>query len=76
MAQVYENNLWGGDKSKYYSGLGSHHPDTVNPYICSSCFFKGFWKTLRSMGGKGFGNQNSITTSTISPNLPEVNAGF
>ena len=33
MAQIYENNLWGGDKYEYYSGLGSHHPEVVNPYI-------------------------------------------
>lgn len=33
MAQIYENNLWGGKKSEFYSGLGSHHPDTVNPYL-------------------------------------------
>jgi hypothetical protein len=43
MAQVYENNLWGGDKSEYYSGLGSHHPEVVNPYIAVvSGFLKGF----------------------------------
>ncbi|MGM0934244.1 MAG: class I SAM-dependent methyltransferase [Bacteroidota bacterium] len=43
MAQIYENNLWGGDESKYYSGLGSHHPETVNPYIAVvSDFLKGF----------------------------------
>ncbi len=33
MVQIYEQNLWGGDKSEFYSGLGSHHPETVNPYI-------------------------------------------
>lgn len=33
MTQIYENNLWGGDRSEFYSGLGSHHPETVNPYI-------------------------------------------
>lgn len=33
MAQIYEKNLWGGDKSEFYSGLGSHHPETVIPYI-------------------------------------------
>lgn len=33
MVQIYENNLWGGDKSEFYSGLGSHHPEIVNPYI-------------------------------------------
>ncbi|MGI0108230.1 class I SAM-dependent methyltransferase [Salinimicrobium sp. WS361] len=33
MAQIYENNLWGGDKSEFYSGSGSHQPETVNPYL-------------------------------------------
>ena len=33
MAQVYELNLWGGGKSDFYSGEGSHHPEIVNPYI-------------------------------------------
>jgi len=43
MAQIYENNLWGGDKSEFYSGLGSHQPETVNPYIAVvSAFLKEF----------------------------------
>lgn len=43
MVQIYENNLWGGDKSVYYSGVGSHHPETVNPYIEEiSAFLKDF----------------------------------
>ena len=43
MAQVYENNLWGGNRSKFYSGLGSHHPETVDPYIAVvSDFLKSF----------------------------------
>ena len=33
MAQIYENNLWGGDTFKYYSGLGSQHPELVNSDI-------------------------------------------
>ena len=33
MAQIYENNLWGGDTSEYYSGLGSHNPELVIPYV-------------------------------------------
>jgi SAM-dependent methyltransferase len=33
MAQIYENNLWGGEKTEFYSGLGSHHPETVRQYI-------------------------------------------
>ena len=43
MAQIYENNLWGGNKSRFYSGLGSHHPEAVNPYIAAvSAFLKDF----------------------------------
>ncbi|MDT0689095.1 hypothetical protein RM549_04820 [Salegentibacter sp. F188] len=43
MAQIYENNLWGGNKSEFYSGLGSHHPETVNSYIAvAAAFLKGF----------------------------------
>ena len=33
MEQIYEKNLWGGDKSDFYSGAGSHEPELVNPYI-------------------------------------------
>ena len=33
MQQVYELNLWGGNKSEFYSGLGSHDPEIVIPYI-------------------------------------------
>ncbi|MDX1602894.1 MAG: class I SAM-dependent methyltransferase [Salinimicrobium sediminis] len=33
MAQIYKNNLWGGNKIEFYSGLGSHHPETVDEYI-------------------------------------------
>ena len=43
MAQVYKKNLWGGEKSEFYSGLGSHHPETVNSYIAVvSAFIKDF----------------------------------
>jgi hypothetical protein len=33
MAQIYENNLWGGEQAEFYSGLGSHHPEVVNSYV-------------------------------------------
>ena len=33
MIQIYEENLWGGDKTEFYSGLGSHHPGLVDPYV-------------------------------------------
>jgi len=33
MMQVYENNLWGGNSSEFYSGLGSHHSEVVKAYV-------------------------------------------
>jgi hypothetical protein len=34
MSQIYELNLWGTDhQSDFYSGIGSHSPDLVNPYV-------------------------------------------
>lgn len=33
MSQVYEQNLWGGDKTEFFSGEGSHQGEIVNPYI-------------------------------------------
>jgi len=33
MEQVYELNLWGTNNSEFYSGLGSHDPEIVGPYI-------------------------------------------
>ncbi len=33
MEQIYEKNLWGSNQLSFYSGIGSHHPDIVNPYI-------------------------------------------
>ena len=43
MAQIYEKNLWGGNRSEFYSGLGSHHPETVNPYLdVVSAFLRDF----------------------------------
>ncbi|MFO7846946.1 MAG: class I SAM-dependent methyltransferase [Balneolaceae bacterium] len=33
MAQIYENNLWGEGQSGFYSGIGSHHPELVQPYV-------------------------------------------
>nr|WP_273277175.1 class I SAM-dependent methyltransferase [Maribacter polysiphoniae] len=33
MDQVYAMKLWGGGNADFYSGVGSHHPEIVNPYI-------------------------------------------
>lgn len=48
MEQVYEMNLWGGDKSDFYSGAGSHHPEIVSPYIdVLTSFLTSFKSPLR-----------------------------
>jgi hypothetical protein len=33
MVQIYKLNLWGGDSSDFYSGIGSHHPELIHPYL-------------------------------------------
>ena len=33
MEQVYKTKLWGNHTSDFYSGIGSHHPEIVLPYI-------------------------------------------
>ena len=33
MVQIYEMNLWGEGKNEFYSGIGSHDPEIVDPYI-------------------------------------------
>ncbi|WP_338357249.1 class I SAM-dependent methyltransferase [Yeosuana marina] len=33
MNQIYEMNLWGGKESDFYSGIGSHDPKIINPYL-------------------------------------------
>lgn len=43
MQQVYENNLWGGDRLEFYSGEGSHKSEIVHPYIqCVISFLNSF----------------------------------
>lgn len=33
MQQIYEQHLWGGHNSDFYSGEGSHRPEIITPYI-------------------------------------------
>ena len=33
MEQVYEMNLWGSNNAEFYSGVGSHQPEIIEPYI-------------------------------------------
>lgn len=41
MHQIYEQKLWGGHSFDFYSGMGSHNPEIITPYITHvSHFFK------------------------------------
>ncbi|OEY72803.1 class I SAM-dependent methyltransferase [Salegentibacter salarius] len=43
MAQIYENNLWGGHQSEFFSGDGSHNSELINPYLETvTSFLKSF----------------------------------
>lgn len=43
MEQIYELNLWGGGEAEFYSGLGSHHLELLEPYVnVVSTFLKSF----------------------------------
>lgn len=33
MEQIYEMKLWGDNTTDFYSGVGSHNPEIINPYI-------------------------------------------
>ncbi|WP_419211874.1 class I SAM-dependent methyltransferase [Maribacter sp. X9] len=47
MQQIYELNLWGGRPHEFYSGLGSHKPEIVQPYLkVVSHFLSSFEKPL------------------------------
>jgi SAM-dependent methyltransferase len=32
-AKIYQHNVWGGEEGEYYSGVGSHAPSAVGPYL-------------------------------------------
>jgi SAM-dependent methyltransferase len=58
MEQVYEMNLWGGNKSDFYSGAGSHLPEIVNPYIAVLTSFLSSFKSSLSVCDLGCGDFN------------------
>ncbi|WP_298495445.1 bifunctional 2-polyprenyl-6-hydroxyphenol methylase/3-demethylubiquinol 3-O-methyltransferase UbiG [uncultured Algibacter sp.] len=33
MHQIYDMHLWGGNEFDFYSGIGSHNPEIINPYL-------------------------------------------
>ena len=58
MKQVYEMKLWGDNNSDFYSGLGSHHPDIVNPYINALTSFLMSFKSPLTVCDLGCGDFN------------------
>ena len=58
MEQVYEMNLWGSNKSDFYSGVGSHHLDIINPYIDAVTSFLTSFKNLLTVCDLGCGDFN------------------
>lgn len=39
MEQVYKMKLWGDNNTDFYSGIGSHHPKIVTPYVAALTSF-------------------------------------
>jgi SAM-dependent methyltransferase len=69
MAQIYEKNLWGGERFDFYSGSGSHHPDLVDPYVeVVSEFLQSFDEPLRvvDLGCGDFNVGRKLVTFTKS----------
>jgi hypothetical protein len=59
MAQIYEMNLWGEDQqSGFYSGIGSHHPDLVEPYVVAVSSFLNSFETPLAVCDLGCGDFN------------------
>ncbi|MGY8913802.1 MAG: class I SAM-dependent methyltransferase [Flavobacteriales bacterium] len=58
MEQVYAMNLWGGNNSDFYSGVGSHHPEIVFPYIEVLASFLTSFKTPLVVCDLGCGDFN------------------
>ena len=58
MKQVYDMKLWGHGKSKFYSGIGSHHPDLVHPYIEVLTSFLSSFETPLTVCDLGCGDFN------------------
>lgn len=58
MKQIYSKNLWGTSTSNFYSGIGSHCPEIVNPYIDAVQSFLKSFKTPLTICDLGCGDFN------------------
>ncbi|MFT5891108.1 MAG: SAM-dependent methyltransferase [Dokdonia sp.] len=58
MEQVYEMNLWGGDTSDFYSGVGSHDSEIVDPYVTAVISFLTSFESPLTVCDLGCGDFN------------------
>lgn len=58
MEQVYEMKLWGSKGTDFYSGLGSHHPEILDPYIEAVTSFLGSFEDPLTVCDLGCGDFN------------------
>jgi len=58
MEQVYQMKLWGDNQSDFYSGIGSHHPELVEPYVESVKLFLTSFETPLVVCDLGCGDFN------------------
>ena len=58
MEQIYEMGLWGRNNSNFYSGIGSHDPQIIEPYITSVTSFLSSFKNPITVCDLGCGDFN------------------
>tara|TARA_B110000091_G_C13660492_1_gene409358 strand:- start:201 stop:869 length:669 start_codon:yes stop_codon:yes gene_type:complete len=58
MEQVYDMKLWGDNSEAFYSGIGSHQPDIIRPYIETVTAFLRSFKTPLEVCDLGCGDFN------------------
>ena len=58
MEQIYEKKLWGSNGSNFYSGIGSHHSEVIDPYIDILILFLRSFRTPLVVCDLGCGDFN------------------
>lgn len=58
MSQIYTQKLWGDNQTRFYSGIGSHHPEIIDPYIDAVSSFLNSFKTPLVVCDLGCGDFN------------------
>ncbi|WP_019037288.1 class I SAM-dependent methyltransferase [Psychroflexus tropicus] len=58
MSQIYEQHLWGGKHTDFYSGEGSHRPELVEPYVKVVSTFLSNFETTPVICDLGCGDFN------------------